>query len=267
MEGEISQFLERAVVPGEQARRRTMLRDRGRAAPRQRGLETWLPSAALAMLALSALAFWPGYLSRVSEADGYTHVHAALGTLWLLLLVAQPVLIRAGERTAHRWLGRFACVAGATFVVASLLLTHHRLVQMDPAKFAREGHAFYLPLAMAAIFAASLALGARWRSSFQVHGRFMACTLLPLLDPVLARLAYFHLPPFPAVPMYQLPAFLLVVFALFLLSATLSRNAPGRSQFLAFVAGTTIALLLYFATPYSAAWLRFLAWFRSLPLT
>lgn len=229
-------------------------------------MEIPLASAALVMLALSVPAFWPGYLSKPAAGDRYTHLHAALGTLWLLVLIAQPLLIRARRFAMHRRVGRFALVIGVAFVVAATLLSHHRMVQMDDSQFLRDGYSFYLPLVMIAIFSASLMLGFRWRSSVKIHSRFMACTLLPLLDPVLARLTYFYFPPLPALFMYQIPAFLLVGAALFLFSASLP-DIPGRRDFRMFSAGTAVALLLYFFTPYSSSWLELLSWFRSLPIT
>jgi predicted ferric reductase len=52
---------------------------------------------ALALLALAVLAFWPTYLAKTfAPVDAYTNVHAALGTAWLLLLVAQAFLVRNG---------------------------------------------------------------------------------------------------------------------------------------------------------------------------
>jgi hypothetical protein len=51
-----------------------------------------LALAALTMIVLSVFAFWPQYLSTIRTAESYTHVHAVLGTCWLLLLVVQPLL-------------------------------------------------------------------------------------------------------------------------------------------------------------------------------
>jgi hypothetical protein len=238
------------------------------ARPRQAsgGMALAVSLVACAMLALSALAFWPSYLSRWRSAGPLTHAHAALGLVWLLVLVAQPLLVRAGRVRAHRQLGRGAAVLGAAFVLSGVGLAHQAARAMDPALFAREGYSLYLPLAMALLFAAALALGLAWRSVPGVHGRFMACTLLPLLDPVLARIVYVHFPlPMPA--LHQLPAFVLACGALVLLSASLPRAARGRAAFRAFAAGTAIVLALFFITPYSSAWFTFVTWFRALPLT
>jgi hypothetical protein len=131
-------------------------------------------AAAVALLALAIPAFWPDYQSKIARADAYTHVHALLGLLlWLLLLIAQPLLIRA--------IGRAAIGIGAAFFVSSVLLTHHRASRMDAAAFERDGFGFYLPLEMAALFAAALVLALRWRRVAPLHSRFMLCTSLALI--------------------------------------------------------------------------------------
>jgi hypothetical protein len=226
-----------------------------------------LAVAAGLLLALSPLAFWPPYLSRWRAADATMHVHAALGAGWLLLLIAQPLLVRARRLAAHRRSGRLACIVGAAFVVSGVLLAHRGVARMDAAQFVRDGYSLYLPLAMAALFAAALGLGYAWRAVPAVHARFMACTALPLLDPLLARIQFFHLPPWPADFLYQVPAFLLAGGVLVALAWSLPAALPGRSAFRGFAVAGIATLLAYFAAPYSATWLAFAAWFRALPLT
>lgn len=226
-----------------------------------------LPAAALALLGLSIAAFWPDYLGRIGSVDAYTHVHAVLGLAWLLLLIAQPRLALARKVALHRSLGRLGVIVGAAFLVASVLLTHHRASRMDAEAFERFGHFLYLPLLMTAIFAGALLLALRWRRSRPLHARYMACTALALVDPVSARLLHFYGPELPSDFMYQLPAFAIVAGVLLAMLWTLPPSIAGRGTFVAF-AGTTWALLaLYFVTPYSAAWLRILDAFRALPLT
>ena len=152
-------------------------------------------------------------------------------------------------------------------MLSGIGLAHQAARGMDAALFAREGHALYLPLAMAVLFSAALTLGLAWRSVPGVHGRFMACTLLPLLDPVLARIVYVHFPPLPIAMLHQVPAFALACAALVVLSASLPKATRGRKAFLAFAACTAIILALFFITPYSSAWFTFITWFRALPLS
>lgn len=236
--------------------------------PGQRGvttLTTLTAGAALVLLALSLPAFWPDHLGRLPAGDPYTHAHALLGLLWLLALVAQPLLVRARRVALHRAVGRAAVAVGLAFFVSSLLLSHHRVSRMDAEAFAAHGYGHYLPLLMAALFAAALALGLRWRRVMPVHARFMACTALALVDPVTARLMHFHAPPPAAFFVGQLPAFVIVTLVLLALWRTLPPALPGRRSFAAFA--VVVGFLLYPVTPYSALWLGWLQWFRALPLT
>lgn len=226
-----------------------------------------LSIAAIELLALSGAAFWPGYLSKLRDAGGYTHVHAVLGAAWLLLLAAQPLLIRASRRAAHRFVGRVGVAVGVAFVVSGVLMAHHSLVRMEPEQFAREGRFVYLPLAMAAIFAVALLMAVRWRSVPAVHGRFMAATALPLLDPLIARLLYFFGPPLPADFLYQVPAFLLVALVLSGLLNSLPAAAQGRAPLRRFAWGVAVLLLGFFAVPHTAAWHALVTGFRDLPIT
>lgn len=226
-----------------------------------------LALCAVALLALVPFAFWPGYLSKWGQADAYTHAHAALGTCWLLLLVAQPVLIQAPLRAWHRRLGRVGVAVGAGFFVSGLLTAHRGLARMNAEQFAVEGRYVYLPLAMTGIFGAALALAVVWRRVAPVHGRFMAATALALLDPLFARLLYFHAPPLPAEPLYQVPAFGLTLVVLAGLLRSLPAGSPGRTAFRNFSAGTAAVLVGFFFIPPTAAWHAVAAWFRALPLT
>lgn len=221
---------------------------------------------ALALLALAVAAFWPGYLSKLGAANRYTHVHAALGTGWLLLLVAQPLLIRASLRSWHRLLGRIGVLVGAAFFASGILVAHRSVARLNADEFAREGGFVYLPLAMAAIFAVALVLAVVWRRTPALHGRFMAATALPLLDPLFARLLFRYAPPLPDESLYQVPAFALSTAVLAALYASLPATARGRPTFACFALGATAVFAGYFVVPYTSAWQAFATWFRALPI-
>ncbi|HBL25605.1 MAG TPA: hypothetical protein DD490_02090, partial [Acidobacteria bacterium] len=104
-------------------------------------ISSYLALGTVALVALSALAFWPLYLSKpFRAADGYTHFHAAVGTGWLALLLVQALLIRGDRRSAHQLFGRASFVLAPAFVVSSVLLAHFRFSRMDEATFAREAY-------------------------------------------------------------------------------------------------------------------------------
>lgn len=221
-----------------------------------------------ALLVFAAAAFWPMYLSQNWAAiDRYTHVHAAFGTLWMLILVVQPVLIRLGYRLVHRTTGRASLFVAVGFVISGLLLTHFRVSRLNAAAYAKEGLYIYLPLSVAVLFAIGCALGFIWRKSAAVHARFMLSTALLLIDPVLARLMFFNLPPLPSNHLYQGISFSLIAAVMLYLLNSLPRTAPGRTAFRSYCLGAAVVLALFFVVPHTAAWLVFVDWFRALPLT
>jgi hypothetical protein len=135
---------------------------------------------------------------------------------------------------------------------------------MSAEDFAREGYSLYLPFVMAFIFALAVMFGVAWRRVAPVHARFMACSALPLLDPVIARILFSYFPPLPAVALYQVPAFLLAGTTIVIFWRTLPERSPGRTAFRNFGVIVTLALLAFFVTPYSESWLAFVQWFRAI---
>ena len=228
----------------------------------------FVASFTIALLLLSTVAFWPMYLSkRWAAMDLYTHAHAVLGVLWLLILCVQPLLILRGHKLIHRIVGRASMFVAFGFVISGVLLTHFRVSRMAEAQFVKEGFEIYLPLAIASLFAVACALGVRWRSSTPVHARFMVSTALLLVDPVLARVMFFYLPRLPSEQLYQAITFTLIAIAMVLLVRSLPAQVRGRTWYRNFCLGAVLALALYFAIPYIGVWLAFVNWFRALPLT
>lgn len=220
------------------------------------------------LLSLATVAFWPMYLSKPWTAiDRHTHLHALFGTLWLLALVAQPLMMWRGHRRAHRVAGRVSMFVATGFVVSGVLLTHYKLNQLTAEAFAREGIFIYLPLSIATAFAGACALGYLWRGSPSLHVRFMVSTAILLVDPVLARLMFYYLPPLPSEHIFQGVTFSLIAVALVALLRSLPAASEGREAYRAYVIATLSLLALFFVIPYTAFWRHFVLWFRALPLT
>lgn len=221
-----------------------------------------------ALLVASGFAFWPRYISRLgTPIDGYTHLHAAIATLWCVLLIVQPFLIRSGRRELHRKLGALAWVVGPLLVVASLLLTNARFRALDPATFAAEAHNMYLPVQAIVTFAWAWALAMAFRRTQAVHARFMIATGLTLLDPVVGRLLFYYGPPIANPVHIQLVTFGLA--DLILLGLLLRpRMAPRQRR--VYALGAAFFLLVHlgwFTLAQGPGWRSVAAWFRDLPLT
>jgi hypothetical protein len=220
------------------------------------------------LLAGAFAAFWPKYISRPPrEIDAYTHVHAFAMLVWCCLLIAQPFLIRADRRSLHRALGTLSYVVVPVLLVASLLLTHLRFRTMDDTTFWAQAANLYLPLSAIVLFGVAYGGAIRYRKTAAVHARFIICTSLTMIDPVLGRILAFYAPPLSHDLYYQAITFGLA--DLILLSLVVAERGLGqgrwvfRTMLLVFM-GAHVA---WFTVAQSDGWRVFAAWFRTLPLT
>src|SRR6218665_2023980 len=64
----------------------------------------------IALMALVFAGFWKSYFSRffngTNDYNFYFHFHAAMMLLWVIILIAQPLLIRKKKLGVHRIIGR-----------------------------------------------------------------------------------------------------------------------------------------------------------------
>jgi hypothetical protein len=221
-----------------------------------------------ASVPLVVLAFWPLYLSRpFASVDRYTHLHAGLGLFWLVLLIAQPAAVHARRFAMHRVLGRISYVLAAAFAVAGILLSHHRLASMDSGKFAVEGFAHYLPFNATVLFVLAYGFGLWCRRIPAAHGRFMLCTGIPLVDPVLSRVLAFYMPPLPSPWLYQVVTFTVATVIAGLLVFTYRGPAAPRRALIGYFVVLLLLQLGWFVIAPTAFWLETVRWFRAVPLT
>ena len=239
-----------------------------------RGLIARQPMTKLAALATAAavplviLAFWPLYFSQpLADADRYTHLHAVAGSLWLMLLIVQPVAIHHERYRLHITLGKISYVLAPLFVVAGVLLSHYRLSVMSGETFAAEGFSHYLPFYASVVFALAYVLGLRYRHDAEAHGRFMLLTAIPLIDPVLGRILFFNFPALPSPWLDQGVTFSVATILAAIL--VFSYKGPARSRrALAIYFVALVALELgWFSASLTPQWLEAVRFFRGLPLT
>lgn len=239
------------------------------ALPRSRNVTAWIfPSAGYFFLALfigALFAFWPPYLSRLPNDDIFAHLHAVTAVLWCALLIAQPLLVRR-HRNWHRFLGHVSKAVAPLFLLAAILLAHHRVRVMDDAKFARQAPSLYLGLVAIALFAVSYALALRYRRTQALHARFMIATGLTMIDPVLVRILSFYAPRFVHPLAYQVWGYGVTDLILVALLWRPVMSAGHRRIYLGGISVFAIGHLAWFTVVQGPLWLPFAYWFRALPL-
>ena len=223
---------------------------------------------AAASVPLVILAFWPMYLSRpFVSTDRYTHLHAIAGTLWLGLLIVQPLAVHYHHYTLHRLLGRISFIVAPLFFIAGVLLSHHRLSMMDDATFAAEGYSHFLPFYASIVFAVAYLFALRYRHLQDAHGRFMLLTGIPLIDPVAGRVLFFYFPSLPNPLLYQAATFSLATIAAALLVFSYKGTVSARRALFGYFVLLVILEISWFTLAHTGEWIYLVAWFRSIPLT
>jgi hypothetical protein len=215
------------------------------------------------LLAATLPAFWPTYfMAPPYKADFlHVHLHGVAMFAWMVLLLAQAGLIRAGLRPLHRALGKVSYGLVPVIVVSTLLLAHYRLRQGTPD--AELLYFFYVQGALLAAFVFAYVQAIRHRHDPALHMRYMLGTALAVIDPILARIlvVYFGIVP----PMMQVMTYALVLGVLAALWVR-SNGLRWRSAYGALLAVFAVALLPTFFVPQTAAWRAFAEGFARLPL-
>ena len=216
----------------------------------------------IALLLLAIPAFWPTYLFPPKyETDWHVHLHGAAMLAWMLLLVAQASLIATRRNDIHRRLGKVSYALVPLIVVSTLLLAHYRLRHTINEELL---YFFVVQLALLGVLALAYGLAMANRKRPALHMRYMVCTSLTLVDPILARIL-FHAAGtgFPAgkVVTYALTDAILAVLAWIDWRGG-QRQRVYLSMLGVFIAAQIPTFFLY-KLP---AWRQLAEWYASLPL-
>lgn len=147
----------------------------------------------IGLIALALLGFWKSYFSVFFTNDYafYFHFHAAMISLWVIMLIVQPILIRKGKLHAHRIIGKLSYIV-MPLLLLSILLMNNFIGKLFPgeADFMRVLGRGFIPLSVLFIIAI-------WRRhNVNIHARAMISTGIFFIEPALIRFLFgFHIPP------------------------------------------------------------------------
>jgi len=158
----------------------------------------------LALLALTFVAFWPGYFSKLPAKLMAHHAHAASAVLWMVLAIAQSWLIHHDGIVLHRKVGLATFILFPFFLVAGMWVIHVEATTLaaglntpaglgDPENLTIAQFGWFDPLANIA-FAVLFWSGLKYRYKVQLHARYMLATLLFVISPIGFRLLVIFVP-------------------------------------------------------------------------
>ena len=207
---------------------------------------------ALAAALTLFLGFARSYFLRGAELPALTplyHVHGALFSAWIALLVAQTSLVAAGRTDIHRTLGIAGAVLAAVVFIVGVTVSIETL-RRQGGSLGRDPRVFIsIPLGDIIVFGVlvTAAIVQRWRS--ETHKRLMLLATISILTAAIAR----FLAAGPVGVFLGTDAFVLALVVYDLVSR--GRLHPATLWGGAMVVG--FKPLLYYVVSGTSAWLAF----------
>jgi len=226
------------------------------------------------LLLLALVGFWNSYFSiffqdidvypQFNEVDGYIHFHAATMLLWLGMLITQAFLIRFNKRSLHKSIGNFSYLWVPFIVISLILLAHKQIIIYEYGVSYSRLYILFLQLSLLATFMIAYGLAIVYRHTPARHARYMICTALTMIDPVVARLPIDT----PSLPFsYQVVTFAITDLILIILIIIERRSQTGRDVFPIMLGVFLFFQILNLTSTRSQIWDGFSIWFARLPLT
>ena len=219
----------------------------------------------LGLLVLVIIGFWPSYFSRFFDGTAdfthYFHFHATTATLWLLMLIAQPILIRKRQFVLHKRIGKLSFLLVPLVFISVMLLAHHRA---DPGS---QNLTFdlWVPFKDLIIFSFGFVVAIRYRRKMKIHARGMVFAGMAMIEPTMVRIVFNVFGASPdAGYLIALSPIYLILIALVIMER---REPQVRWVFqVGLLLFTFIHSVLIFKIEISP-WAAFAKWYTNLPLT
>ncbi len=147
----------------------------------------------LAWSLLMAGVFVAGFSQTVPDDLATAHfpvllyVHGLVFTGWVVLTVAQPVLVSVGDVRRHRQLGLAGAGLAAAMVAMGVAATVFTVAKHNVPSFFPKGVFLVMNLLLIAVFGALVAAAVRLRRQADWHKRLMLCATAAILGPGLGR--------------------------------------------------------------------------------
>lgn len=167
----------------------------GTTRPAGRRFDDFFSGMAVLILASVFVGFAPTYylagVFRAPLANRLLHIHGAVFTCWIILLIVQTSLIAAGRADVHRRLGLFGFGLACLMVILGLLVATDSLARHGaPGAAGAEGRAFYaIPVTGILTFATLVYFALRNRFNPAAHKRLILIATIAILDAAFACLA------------------------------------------------------------------------------
>lgn len=140
------------------------------------------------LIPFTFLGFYKTYFNQFptfEETNTYIHIHAAIASIWILILIIQPFLIKNRKYSQHRIVGKIS------YLVFSLLILSFipGMIRMANA----DSPDLFFPISDVIMLIILYSLAIYHKKNTSKHMRYMIGIALVFLDPTLGRIGFFLL--------------------------------------------------------------------------
>lgn len=225
------------------------------------------------LIPATLLAFAKSYFTGVTlsgkAVTAIIHVHAALMTLWILMLIGQAWFIRTGRYTLHRWVGRSSFIIAPIIIVLPLVMDHDFL-RTVPEITMQDARVMIYDWGQLVGFGLAWALALVYRRRTPLHVRFMVSTVFAMGNAIVFRIIlnwFAWVPGLVTENMDNVAAANGAVLLLMLLALIANdwRLGIKRSPFWLVTVTTAIIHVGFFTFTKTDWWMSLVQWFADLP--
>ncbi len=162
----------------------------------------YLPYFFATFFVVAIACFYHNYFGNIPDFEGIissinqqpivitnlTHFHALMMVLWFLMLIVQPILIIKKKVTLHRLIGKVSYLLVALLVLSMVLVINQEQSREKSLEM------LVPPLFDVPVFVVFYCLAIYFRKNPAYHARFMVMSVLPFLNPALARIGVAGVP-------------------------------------------------------------------------
>lgn len=218
----------------------------------------------IGLVGLVILGFWPTYFAKFFNGSAdftfYFHFHAVILTLWLLLLIIQPILIRKKKLAIHRFNGKLSYFLFPLIFLSVILLAHSRHEINEKNLDIR----LLVPFKDLLILGTAYFIAIRYRHNINLHARGMIVTGIAFIEPALVRFIRYAIIPSPTANYLTI----FIVYSILIGLIIKERNQKrGRWIFPLILGLYVIVHTIIIFKIHIGPWELFSKWFITLPLT
>ena len=136
------------------------------------------------LIPFTLLGFYKTYFNQFptfQDTSSYIHIHAAIASIWILLLVAQPLLIKKKKYKLHKQIGKIS------YLVFPLLILSF-IPQMISIINSDNPTVLFFPLSDSITLIIFYSLAIYHKRNVSKHMRYMIGAALVFLSPTLGRI-------------------------------------------------------------------------------